>query len=400
MKHKKNIAVFFGGKTPEHDISIITGLQVLNAVDPDKFNAFPVYIAQNGSWFIGDKLCERKNYLPDLNDKDLTRVTLKINSFNKAILIPTDKKFFGTLKETVFDVALIAMHGLVGEDGQIQGLFETANIPYTGMRTMASSILMDKVMTKYVLKMQGIPVLPFLTIKKPQKGLVLELDVLKKLQFPFDFPCCVKPRHLGSSIGVAKINTLEELQAVLPAIFKYDSHAIIEPYVTDLIEYNVAVAKFEGSIQVSAIEKPIIGGELLDFKQKYLSNNDSNKLGAKMNGKPSEGMLSLTREINPIIPEALQNKITDLAKKSFEIVEGSGAPRIDFIMNNTTKELWLNEINPCPGSFGYFLWEASLKHITFVDLVSHLIEEAIELHNFMSLPEDPTPTEARIFKRS
>jgi len=151
MTDKKTIAVFFGGRSPEHDVSVVTGLQVLQAIDQTKYEAFPVYITTDGAWYIGDALRERANYLPDRTMLDsLTQVTLDVaaNGAPKGRLLARKKSIFGGVKPVEFDVAVPAFHGLIGEDGNIQGLFETAKTPYTGMRTMASALTMDKGVSK------------------------------------------------------------------------------------------------------------------------------------------------------------------------------------------------------------------------------------------------------------
>jgi D-alanine-D-alanine ligase len=167
-----------------------------------------------------------------------------------------------------------------------------------------------------------------------------------------------------------------------------------------MVEYNVAVARFGGEVRTSAIERPKRTEELLDFKEKYLSGGGKKTGGgAKTPGQSSEGMLSLTRELNPTLPQGLEEKVRDWAAQAFETVNGTGAPRIDFIGNEVTGEIWLNEVNPCPGSFGYFLWEAMREPILFSELLDKLIAEALSEHARQRLPQDPTPQDARLFQR-
>jgi D-alanine-D-alanine ligase len=167
--------------------------------------------------------------------------------------------------------------------------------------------------------------------------------------------------------------------------------------VPNLVEYNVAVCRFGGSLRTSAIERPKSTEELLDFRQKYLPTGG--KVASKSPSQGSQGMLSLTREINPSLPHEQENNIRRWAEAAFVAVGGTGAPRIDFLGNSKTGEIWLNEVNPCPGSFGYFLWEAAAQPMLFTPLITSLIEEAIEQHRIKQLPDDPTPEEARLFKR-
>ncbi|ALK08025.1 D-alanine--D-alanine ligase [Blastochloris viridis] len=397
---KTRVAVLFGGRSPEHDVSIVTGLQVLDALDQGRFEAFPVYLSTTGRWFVGEQLRERSFYLPGPDaEKKLTQVTLDLtpNDLGHGVLLPKDKGgLFSRAKEIAFDVALPAFHGLIGEDGQIQGAFETANVPYTGMRTLASAVLMDKAATKRLLAETRIPLLPCEVIDRPATGMLPSLAALAELTKALAFPVIVKPAHLGSSIGVAKVATVEELRAVLPPIFKLDNQAIVEPFVENLVEYNIAVAGFEGKVRTSAVERPKRASDLLDFKQKYLSGGAK---GGKSPGARSEGMLSLTRDINPTLPDGLADKLRKWAEQTFLAVGGTGTPRIDFLGNAETGAVFLNEVNPCPGSFAFFLWEAAAEPLLFTELLSKLIDEAIAQHRVRQIPADPTLVEARLFPR-
>lgn len=403
---KRTVAVFFGGRSPEHDVSIVTALQVMSALDADSYDVLPVYLATNGSWWTGDILRERSTYLPSAAEFDkLTQVTLDMTASGRPGLVAQQSGLFRKAQRFDFDVALPSFHGLIGEDGQIQGTFEAAGVPYTGMRTMASAILMDKVATKRMLAGTDVDILPYREIRRPNEGLMVTPGELEEILGDFPGPWCVKPSHLGSSIGVARAETLQEISDVLPAIFKFDTSAILEPFVENMIEYNIAVSKYGaskdgGDVGTSAIERPKRSSELLDFKEKYLSGGGSKKTGSKTPGQSSEGMLSLTRELNPQLPQGLENKIREMAVTAFDTVGGTGAPRIDFIGNEVTGEIWLNEVNPCPGSFGYFLWEAMTgSSVLFTDLLDGLIREALDEAARARIPADPTPTDARLFSR-
>ena len=304
---------------------------------------------------------------------------------------------FGRGAPIEFDVALPAFHGLYGEDGQIQGLFETANLPYAGMRTLASAVFMDKVATKRLLRGSGIPLLPYAVVARAAGGLP-SAESLRPLLSDIGFPCIVKPVHLGSSIGVGKADSIEDVRALLPTIFRLDPQAVIEPFVPNLVEYNLAVTRIGGAVRTSAVEQPKRAEELLDFRQKYLTGGDG-KSGTKGDAADSQGMLSLTRDINPHLPQGLENSLRRWAADAFEAVFGTGAPRVDFYCNEATGEAWLNEVNPIPGSFAYFLWEAAEPPLGFTALLSGLIDEAIARHRDMQLPDDPVPPEARLLRR-
>jgi D-alanine-D-alanine ligase len=399
MADKQRVAVLFGGRSPEHDVSIVTGLQALEAIDSARYDAFPVYVSPQGEWLYGEALAWRNTYLPDPAVRQgLESVTLDLNAEARGILLPRDGGLFRRPRPIRFDVALLAFHGTHGEDGGMQGLFELANVPYTGMRTLASAVLMDKAATKRMLQAVDIPLLPHVTLTRPQEGLMAPRAAVEAALGTAPFPAIVKPNHLGSSIGVAKVDDIEELLAVLPQIFKLDPLVIVEPYVSPLVEYNVAVTAVAGALRSSAIERPKRVEELLDFKQKYLSGG-GNKSQTKQPGQMSQGMLSLTRDLNPELPAALERQIRGCAERAFVAVGGTGAPRIDFLCNSQTGEIWLNEINPCPGSFGFFLWEAVEPPILFTHFLTALIEEAFAQHHLAQLPPDPVPQAARLFKR-
>ena len=398
-RNETRVAVFLGGRSPEHDVSVITGLQALAALDQQRFLPFPVYISPRGQWYVGEPLADRRNYLPDARTQgELTEVTLSLGEPGPGVLLPKRSGLFARRTPVEFDLALLAFHGLGGEDGQIQGLFETANVSYTGMRTLASALLMDKAATKRLLRGLDIPLLPDAVVTRGATGLP-SADALKTLIGNIGFPCIVKPAHLGSSIGVGKADDVEEVRALLPAIFRLDRQAVIEPFVPNLAEYNLAVARIGGTLRTSAIEKPKRAEELLDFRQKYMSGGDGKIGGSKGDAGASQGMLSLTREINPALPKGLEEDLRRWAVAAFEAVDGSGAPRIDFYCNEATGEVWLNEVNPCPGSFGYFLWEAAETPLGFTALLSQLIDEAMARHRDSQLPDDPVPPEARLLRR-
>jgi D-alanine-D-alanine ligase len=404
---KTRIAVFLGGRSPEHDVSVVTGLQALRALDQARFDAFVVYISPQGDWLVGPGLDERRNYLPDTQLRaKLSEVTLDIAPGGIGRLLPRKSGLFSRRPPVEFDVALLAFHGLGGEDGQIQGLFEAANIPHTGMRTMASSVFMDKVATKRMLESSGIPLLRQAVIDRPATGLPAAAALTEAMRLAnVGFPCIVKPVHLGSSIGVGKADTVEEARALLAAIFRLDMQALIEPFVPNLVEYNISVGRFGGPTRCSAIERPKRVEALLDFRQKYLSGGGENKTGGKTLGASSQGMLSLTREINPDVPPQFADNLRRWAAAAFEAVGGTGAPRIDFLSNEATGEVWLNEVNPCPGSFGFYLWEAAPNPpdgsgpLGFTALLSLLIDEAQARHRAVQLPDDPVPQDARLLKR-
>lgn len=389
---KTRVAVFFGGRSPEHDVSIITGLQVLNALPSDKYVGIPLYISPSGEWFTGDSLRDRGIFIPNAESRrKLTQVSPVFSSDGRGRLRGAGG--FLSKSEVIFDIAIPAFHGAFGEDGCFQGVMEMAGVPYAGMRHAASAIAMDKVATKAAVhERTSAPQLPYVAVRKVP-GRRAEAPALPS---GWNYPVIVKPAHLGSSIGVAKADSAAEVAAVLQMIFLYDSKALIEPYVAHRKEYNIAVRNTPAGVKTSAIEMPKSDAALLDFKEKYRSGVGG---GAKKTAMPSEGMLSLTRELNPKIDGVLEADLRKWAVEIFEALDGTGAPRLDFIADQDTGAIWFNEINPCPGSFGYFLWEASTEGLLFGELLSLLLDEAVAVMRQTDIPPDPVPHDARLFKR-
>jgi D-alanine-D-alanine ligase len=386
---KKIVAIFMGGKSLEHDISILTGLQVFNALDTTKYEPFIVYVDRNGVWYCGKGLENRHNYnLSGKLKRQLKKVELPAGvNFNGKPYLQTVSSFFSKNKKIYFDVALPTFHGTKGEDGAIQGLFEFSQIPYCGPRILSASVLRNKAFARKIFEFLQIPILTSIVINRPNAEKIIDVKELLK-GYKIEFPVCVKPCNLGSSIGVHKAKNTKELYTALLEIFKMDNSALIEPFIENLIEYNITVTKaLDGKTQTSVIERPITAGEMLDFKNKYLGDG-AKKIGAKKTGVQSEGMASTVREISPKSLNSKQSElIIESAKKVFNVLLGCGTPRVDFYCNEKTKKIWMNEINTIPGSFAFYLWEASNPKVPFTKLLSALIEEAFaeNLKNNMSL---------------
>ncbi len=380
QKDKKRIAVFFGGKSFEHDISILTGLQVAEAIDRSVYDVIPVYIDLDGAWWTGEALLNKSFYpLTAKNTDKITKVSFVMGN-DKSHLQPSQKGLFAA-KPIYFDFALPAFHGDYGENGCFQGLMEMAGIPYSSCRVPASSVFMDKVATKHICRSLGVPVLPEVVIHRPDTDDFLDVEKITS-EVTFDFPVMVKPMSLGSSIGVSKANDKDELYAAVLKVFALDTCALVEPFVDNLEEYNISVSRAFGGIRFSAIEQPVRRQDVLSFNDKYKAGSKSPKTGGQKFGSSSmvsEGMLSMTRQFNPdSLSEEQQKNIKEWAKKIFTAMGGLGNPRIDFMCDSKTKKLWLGEVNPIPGSFSYFLWERAEPKVNFVKLVNSLIEEGFK----------------------
>ena len=387
MENKKKIAVFFGERSFEHDISILTGLQAFRAIDTTKYEPFPVYVDLDGKWWVGEKLLDNSTYpLTKEKQKTVTPVEFKIGG-ERAHLLPLRKGLFKKAKPIYFDFAFLAFHGGYGEDGLFQGLMETAGIPYSGCRPLAASVFMDKIATKRICKAIGVPVLDDVLIKRPEGSDFFDVEKLAK-GVKFKFPVIVKPCSLGSSIGVSKANNKEELYAAILKVFALDSLAMVEPFVPNLEEYNVSVCNAFGETRFSAIERPIKNNDaVLSFEDKYKAGGKNGKMGkmggAKTcgckggtSGRISAGMLAMTRALNPdeLSKKQVEN-IKTWAAAIFNELRACGNARIDFLCDTKTGQMWLGEVNPIPGSLSYFLWEAAEPKVGFTKLVNALIEE-------------------------
>lgn len=375
--------VIFGGASSEHDVSVVSAHQLMDAADVRAVDILPVYTDFANRFWIGASLRDLAKYRP--RPPIGQQVTFRWSD-NGPVVCAMD----GTVIQPV-DCVLPVFHGTFGEDGRIQAYFELLGIPVTGLSASSTSIAMRKDVTKALVKAAGVNVLPHITVNRAQ---IEDAEmILPDVQAALGFPVIVKPANLGSSVGVGLAKTADDVWPLVEYVLKKDTLALIEPQVQNLVEYNIAMVSKGEEIKLSAIERPKSGAELLDFREKYLSSDG----GTKGSFKPSEGMLSLTRDINPDLPKSLQDKIHDYARKTFSALGKRGAPRIDFMCNTETGELWFNEINAIPGSYGFFLWEAAAEPMLFPELINHLISEATS--DTIKTFEDPVPQDARLLQR-
>lgn len=413
MSAQKIIAVVFGGRSVEHDVSILTGLQALEALDAQKYKGFPVYIDPVGRWWTGEALRSRRHYpiTPDIMES-LTPLLLNTvcQPDGQPCFITWKKSFLGLKQEIIpFDLIVPALHGSNGEDGTLQGYLTLADIPFSGCGTLGAALAMDKLAAKKIARDSGLSVLPELAIPRPEEGSYTDIEQLEKQVISafghLEFPLIAKPVSLGSSIGVTRVDTAEELLAALLSIFKLDHRAMIEPCVAPLIEYNVAVRRTPGgTLETSAIERPKTTGAILDFKGKYLASGEPGSPksgGLKIDGPPSEGMVSLSREISPAgLLDQVEQKIRSDAAHLYTTMNLAGSVRFDFLSNAETHEFWFNEANTIPGSFAYFLWESAQNRLSFRDLMTDMIEEGFARHRRSVRATNASAGGASLFRSS
>jgi D-alanine-D-alanine ligase len=381
MSKKKNIAVLFGGRSVEHEISVITALQLINVLDVTQYNPVPVYIAQSGSWYVGERLLEKSFYrgLPG-SLKEVQEVTLIPIGGSKGLTVLHPKRGlfgFGAPTEEIvpIDVYFLAFHGTFGEDGCIQGMLEMADATYTGCTVLPAALGMNKYKCKKVLEAVGIPVLPAALVDRSvaQKSLTQAREQIFATPGLEQLPLFVKPCNLGSSIGIGVAKDEAGLNGCLVNTFRYDSQAIVEPCVKDILEINVSVLGDEDGVIASVVEMPVSLSGVLTYEEKYLRDDGAKKTGES----DSQGMASLSRIIDPqdLNPELKQAGI-DYAKKAFQTLGCSGVSRIDFIIDINTDRLYFNEINTLPGSLSFYLWMKSQPKLVYTELLNRIIQQA------------------------
>lgn len=368
---KKSIAVLYGGKTAEHDVSIITGVQLMDNADKSKYDIVPVYVARDGQWYTGEKLRDIEFYKNfNANSSDIEKVFLSPVPGSSCLLADKKAGLFGgsKAKEIHIDAVIPAMHGMNGEDGSMQGLFQLAEVPYACTGITGSAVGMDKIIMKSVFKGCGFPVIPYINFTRTEWNADND-SIVNKAEKEIGYPMIVKPSNLGSSIGISKATDKESLVTAITVASKYDRRIIIEHAVEELMEVNCSCLGFEDDIKVSELEEPVTWESFLTFDEKYLR------------GEKSDGMESLDRRIPARLSKEMADAVKDLSKKVFAALDCKGIVRIDYIIDKATDTLYVNEINTLPGSFAFYLWDPiGVKYETLID---EMIEQAFKLHKQM-----------------
>jgi D-alanine-D-alanine ligase len=377
---EKTVAVLFGGRSVEHEVSVITGHQIMDALKAAGHRVLPIYVAKDGEWYAGERLHNLKLYTDPAGDPTtaggVARVSLSPDrSIRQLVLHPTVRQgLFRKLPQLWADVFFPCLHGSFGEDGSLQGLFELADVPYVGAGVAASAIAMDKALTKLICRSVDIPVLDCAVVSRSEwvQGAA---GVLERLEPLCAYPVIVKPICLGSSIGVTRCTDRATLCEAIATGLTLDDRILVEPALTDFIEINCAV--MGPPEHASVCEQPVTHEAILSFDAKYKRGGK----GAKCARTP-EGMAALERIIPaPIAPELAQ-RVQNLAMRAFRAIGAAGTSRLDFLYRAQSEALYLNEINSIPGSLAFYLWEASA--IPFDDLVDRLIAIAEQRHDARS----------------
>lgn len=362
---KIRVGVFFGGKSVEHEVSVISGLQAYNAFNKEKYDLVPVYITKENELYTGELIADIANYrnIPELLKKS-TRVFL-MGEKNGVKLIRYPEKKFGSSEVAQIDVAFPVVHGANVEDGSLQGFLRHYNIPFAGCDVMASAVTMDKYVMKTVLKDSGIPVLDCVTLygKEFESG---EQAAYDKVEQKIPYPVIVKPVNLGSSVGIKVAKDREELREALEYAFTFGPKVLVEHAIMNLREINCAVLGDYEEAHASECEEPISNDEILSYEDKYVAGGKGG----------SEGMRTARRELPANLTPRKREEIRELAVKTFRTLGASGVSRIDFMIDRDTDQVYVNEINPIPGSLAFYLWEALGK--PYAELLDDMVKLALK----------------------
>ena len=358
---KMQLGVIFGSRTCEHEVAIISAVQLMRNVNREKYDVIPIYISQKGEWFTGDALMDIKTYTPfDPFMKGILPVHLDLTAGSGALLhYEPAKGLLGGGKEKVvarLDCAIPVMHGLHGEDGSLQGLLELADIPYSSTGVTGSAVGMDKITMKRFFRGMGYPVLPDCAMTRAQ----WEQDqaaCVKRVEEALPYPVFVKPACLGSSIGVSRADDRAALMDALNLGFSYDRRVLIEQGLDKPIEVNCSVLGYDGKRRASVLEMPNSGAGFLDFSEKYLAGSTGSK-----------GMASLKRIVPAPIGEELTHALQALSLDIFDAMDCKGVVRIDYMLDRHSDHYYITEINTIPGSLAYYLWaETGLPYSQLID---------------------------------
>ncbi len=361
---KTTVGVIFGGRSVEHDVSIVTAQQIMKAINPLRYDIIPIYISRDGKWFTGGSLRNIANFKEENALKTgLTPVLLSPDVRHHGLILdPLIKGWFRKPKVIRLDVLFPAIHGTHGEDGTLQGLFELCDIPYVGFGTLGSALTNDKIISKSVLQQNGIPVLEGIGFSRADWQKNSE-SILSDIKTRFGYPVFIKPATLGSSIGVGRADNDALLEASIDVALGFDRRVLIEPAVQNPIEINCSVIGYGEDVRASVLEQPLSWAEFLAFEDKYL--------------RGSKGMKSQDRIIPAPLDEALTERIQTMAKGAFKAVDGRGIVRIDFLLQPETQAVYLNEMNTLPGSLSFYLWQPTgVSNEQLIDLLIQYARDA------------------------
>lgn len=365
---KLRVGVFYGSRSVEHEVSVITALQAMDSLDPQRYLPVPIYLTKDGEWYTGDALRKLEIYQQGREGrKNLTRVSLSPVP-NGGLLAVEERgrllPFGGNAPRLQIDLAFPCVHGTFGEDGTLQGLFELADIPYVGSGVLASSLGMDKVAMKAAFRSAGLPIIECATVRRDEWRHDPD-EVVTRLADTVGFPSFVKPANLGSSVGISRANDPEGLRRAVEVAASYDRRILVEKAVEGAVDINCSVLGYDDDLRTSVCEQPVSWEEFLSYEDKY------------MRGGKAQGMKGASRRIPAPISAELTKQIQDYAARAFTAIDAAGVARVDFLMT-PDEQVYVNEINTLPGSLSFYLWEAT--DLPFPRLLDRLVEIAQARH--------------------
>ncbi len=361
---KTNIGVFFGGRSTEHEISVISASQAMHAINREKYDVTPIYISKQGHWYTGNALLDVANYrdIPALLSK-CEEVYMK-PVFGDYNLYRSKKPMFGSNVLTHLDVVIPALHGSNGEDGIFEGVLESTGIPFAGCNTLSSANGMDKITMKMILQACDIPVVDYVWFTDKQ-WFTQRDELIARIEDKIGYPVIVKPANLGSSVGIGRAVDRQQLIEKVDEAERYSTRIIVEDMVEDLQEINCSVLGDCDEYQSSVCEEPIKSGEILSYEDKYMGGT-----------KGTKGMQASQKRIPAELPDEETRRIQFLAGETFRVLSCHGVSRVDVIIDRKTRNIYVNEINTIPGSLSFYLWEAT--GISFDNLMERLVQLALK----------------------
>lgn len=373
---KIRAGVFFGGASVEHEVSVISGMQAIAAMDGEKYQVIPVYVSKQGEFYTGAHLAQLEAYRDVPAALQQAQKVVLVREGQQVKLVLEKQKRFGDSTVAELDVAIPVFHGTGGEDGTMQAHFERLGLPYAGADVCASAIGMDKWAMKALFQAAGVPCLPGVKIGKSEYFTDPQA-ALGRIEGVIGYPVIVKPYNLGSSVGIGKGRDRQSLESALEDALQYAPLALCERAITSLREINCAVLGDSEEARPSVCEEPLNATDFLTYADKYQAGGGSKggKLsGAKTGG--SKGMQSLARQVPAELPEDTAAKIREMAVAAFRAINAAGVARVDCMIDGETGEIYVNEINTIPGSLSFYLWEAS--GLSFSALMDELVRLALK----------------------
>ena len=368
---KIKVALLFGGKSAEHDISVISALQAYRHLNKEKYDVFPIYITKDGEMYYGEETGKIEAYTDiDKLLKSSKRVSLSRSAGRVQLVYEKKARSIADL-----DVALPVVHGTNVEDGTIQGYLQLLGLPYGGCDILSSAIGMDKYVTKTVLREAGIPVLDCVRARLAEYNSDADA-VISDIEEKIGYPVIVKPINCGSSIGISKATDRASLEESLADAFTYSDRILAERAIISLREINCAVLGDGDLAEASECEEPVGSDEILSFNDKYVGGAKGSAKGGTKTDADAKGMASLKRKIPAPITPAQRDYIRKTAVDAFQALGCGGVSRIDFLLDSSTGEIFFNEINTIPGSLSFYLWEP--LGVKYTELLDRIIALALK----------------------